>query len=100
MIYNIEQIIHKVYEIPQLKKLSNYRCFDFILERLDENLAYMIEDIYYKYGYIYFIVKHPAVKMALQYSLTGLEDTLQEDETCKYMRENFKGFFIKISEED
>ena len=97
MIYNIEKIIHKVYAIPQLKKLSNYRCFDHILDNLDENLANKISKISYRYGYIYFSVTHPSIKMTLQYKLEQLEMMFESYETCKYIKDNFKGFYIEIS---
>jgi hypothetical protein len=97
MIYNIEQIIHKVYAIPQLKKLSNYRCFDFIYEHLEEVLVKNIREVYFKNGYIYFQVSHPAIKMALQYELESqIHHLLESNKTCEYMKNNFKGVNVKI----
>jgi len=99
MIYDIEKIIHKIYDIPQLKKLSNYRCFDSILNSLDTNLKNKVSNMSYKYGYIYISVKHPAVKMALQYKLERFDNILDIDKKCKYIKGHFKGFSIKIDED-
>jgi hypothetical protein len=94
----MEQIIHKVYEIPQLKKLSNYRCFDIIYEHIDEHLVKKINSNYFQNGYIYILVSHPAVKMALQYELESqIHYFLALDYTCKHIKENFKGIKVLIS---
>lgn len=97
MIYDTKQIVHKIFELPQLKKLSNYRCFDSILENIGQNRGKLIEKVEYKKGYLYFFVKHPTVKMAIQYDLNELKYILSIDNICKYIKDNYKGYFIKIN---
>ena len=48
MIYNIEQLIHKIRNTPELKKLNNFECFQNVLKTLDNRLSNGIEKIRYK----------------------------------------------------
>jgi len=96
MVYNIKELVDRVYQIPELKKLSNFRCFDYIQNNFTTELGQIIKDISYKKGVLYFYVQHPAHKMYLQYQLQNIETLLKESSDCAYISENLKNFNIRV----
>lgn len=98
MIYDTDKLIDRVYKIPELKKLSNFRCFEYIETNLVSEINGIIENISYKKGFLYFEVKHPAHKMYLQYQLNEIETLLKQSSSCFYILENFQGYHIRVSQ--
>jgi hypothetical protein len=93
MIYDVENLVHTVYKLPQLKKLSNYKCFDFIIETL--HLSNTI--LAFKNKKLLFYVNHPIQKIELQNNLENLKNILKRCKSCEYISNNFSDFEIQIS---
>jgi hypothetical protein len=97
MLYNNESLIHKIYNLPQLVKLNNYRCFDSIFSKLPNNFQNGIKRFYFKNKTLYVIVKHPTIKMELNY--TGkdeINEILKEEQLCLYIKRNLKNIEVSL----
>jgi hypothetical protein len=92
MVHNIENLVDTVYKLPQLERLSNYRCFDHIIESL--NLKDTI--LSFKQKKIIFFVSHPTKKIELHRKLYELNSVIRNTVLCDFIAKNFVGFEIKI----
>ncbi|EJF06773.1 hypothetical protein ThvES_00011160, partial [Thiovulum sp. ES] len=95
MVHDIENLLHTVYKLPQLEKLSNYKCFDHIIECL--NLKDTI--LSFKHKKIIFWVSHPIQKIELHRKLYELNSILNNSETCKKISNSFSDFEIQIKKQ-
>lgn len=89
MIHDSKQLIHLIYKIPALKKLSNYRCFELILENIESHVPLKVENLQFRKGKLIFYIRHPTVKLLLLSKKEDIYKILNFEE-CQYIKENIK----------
>ncbi len=97
MIQNIDSIIDKIYNIPELKKIKNFKCFKYLRNNVISEFGDIIHTISFKHETLYLYVKHPTHKMYLQYQLQSLQSMLKKESSCQYIVQHLKRVLIKIS---
>ncbi len=92
MVRDIDYLLDRVRQLPELKKLDNFYCFAHIRKNLDME----VENISFKSGTLYIGVSHPTKKMVLMYRLDEVKKILENEHTCKYISQNLKKIQISI----
>lgn len=88
-----------VYKLPQLKKLSNYRCFEHILENLKKRELDFVEKVTFKRDLLIFYVGHPTDRFYLKHNLEDLEEILHSYRFCENILQKYSGFKIYLSKD-
>ena len=96
MIYNIEQLIHKIRNTPELKKLNNFECFQNVLKTLDNSLSNGIEKIRYKNKVVIIFVKHPIFKFQMINKIDDVKKIFKENSSCEFIYQNLNYIQIKV----
>jgi hypothetical protein len=98
LIKDSKKLVHNIFNLPQLAKLSNYKCFDKFRKELPKGLDRGIKDIFYKNRTIYIQVSHPTTKMELSYLAEELfNEVFHKEKSCEYMQENLLSVKVFIS---
>ncbi len=93
MIRNIDYLLDKVRQLPELKKLNNFYCFEHIRKNLDIEIV----NISFRSETLYIGVSHPTQKMILMHRLNEVNNILVNEHTCEYISQNLKKIYVHIS---
>ncbi len=96
MLHDTKELIHLIYKIPNLKKLSNYKCFENILKNIDKEISQKINSFEFKNGILILVVKHPSIKMLLKSQMEFIYRGLETIE-CNSIKDNLESINFKLS---